>query len=177
MGNNISVLLPAERKFIAMTKTEKILLEQDFETYSDTVLRIAIQNTKNYHDAEDIVQEVFIRLAKIGGENAFRDESHKKAWIIRVTVNVCRDLNRFAVFRRYQPLEECPYISTDGGMERCELLELIRKLPEAKRNAVYLFYYEGMTIEEIAEATGKSPGTVGSDLHRARKLLRLELED
>lgn len=158
-----------------MTKQEKLLLEQDFEFYSDTVLRIAVQNTRNYHDAEDIVQEVFIRLAKSG--DAFRDESHKKAWLIRVTINACRDLNRFTAFRRHQPLEEYPYISTDGGLERCELLELIRKLPEAKRNAVYLFYYEGMSIDEIAEATGKSPGTVGSDLHRARKMLRLELED
>ena len=158
-----------------MNQQEKTLLEQDFEVYSSTVLRIAVQNTRNYHDAEDIVQEVFIRLAK--NLNAFRDESHKKAWIIRVTINVCRDLNRFTAFRQYQPLEEYPYISTDGGMERCELLELIRRLPEAKRNAVYLFYYEGMTIEEIAAATGKSAGTVGSDLHRARKMLRLELED
>ena len=158
-----------------MTKNEKTLLEQDFEVYSNTVLRIAIQNTRNYHDAEDVVQEVFIRLAK--NLNDFRDESHKKAWIIRVTINICRDLNRFTAFRRFQPLDEYPYISTDGGMERFELLELIRRLPEAKRNAVYLFYYEGMTIEEIAKATGKSPGTVGSDLHRARKMLRLELED
>ena len=158
-----------------MTKNEKTLLEQDFEVYSNTVLRIAIQNTRNYHDAEDVVQEVFIRLAK--NLNDFRDESHKKAWIIRVTINICRDINRFTAFRQFQPLEEYPYVSTDGGMERCELLELIRRLPEAKRNAVYLFYYEGMTIEEIAKATGKSPGTVGSDLHRARKMLRLELED
>ena len=158
-----------------MTQKEKTLMEQDFEAYSSTVLRIAVQNTKNYHDAEDVVQEVFIRLAK--NLNDFRDESHKKAWIIRVTINICRDINRFTAFRRFQPLEEYPYVSTDGGMERCELLELIRRLPEAKRNAVYLFYYEGMTIEEIAKATGKSPGTVGSDLHRARKMLRLELED
>ncbi|MDE5993090.1 MAG: sigma-70 family RNA polymerase sigma factor, partial [Oscillospiraceae bacterium] len=53
----------------------------------------------------------------------------------------------------------------------------IRKLPEARRNAIYLFYYEGMSIEEIAAATGKSTGTVGSDLYRARKQLRIELED
>ena len=158
-----------------MNQQEKTLLEQDFDVYSNTVLKIAIQNTRNYHDAEDIVQEVFIRLAKNG--NAFRDESHKKAWIIRVTINICRDMNRFTAFRQFQPLEEYPYVSTDGGMERCELLELIRRLPEAKRNAVYLFYYEGMTIEEIAAATGKSAGTVSSDLHRARKMLRLELED
>ena len=158
-----------------MNQQEKTLLEQDFEVYSNTILRIAVQNTKNYHDAEDIVQEVFIRLAK--NINAFRDESHKKAWIIRVTINICRDMNRFTAFRQFQPLEEYPYVSTEVGIERCELLELIRRLPESKRNAVYLFYYEGMTIEEIAAATGKSAGTVSSDLHRARKMLRLELED
>lgn len=158
-----------------MNQQEKTLLEQDFEAYSSTVLRIAVQNTRNYHDAEDIVQEVFIRLAKNG--NAFQDESHKKAWIIRVTINICRDMNRFTAFRQFQPLEEYPYVSTEVGIERCELLELIRRLPEAKRNAIYLFYYERMTIEEIAAATGKSAGTVSSDLHRARKMLRLELED
>ena len=158
-----------------MNQQEKTLLEQDFDVYSNTVLKIAIQNTRNYHDAEDIVQEVFIRLAKNG--NAFQDESHKKAWIIRVTINICRDMNRFTAFRQYQPLEEYPYVSTEVGIERCELLELIRRLPESKRNAIYLFYYEGMTIEEIAAATGKSAGTVSSDLHRARKMLRLELED
>lgn len=158
-----------------MTQQEKILLEQDFEAYSDAVLRIAVQNTKNYHDAEDIVQEVFIRLVKNGC--GFRDESHKKAWLIRVTINLCRDLNRFTAFRKFQPLEEYPCVSTDGNLHRCELLELIRKLPEARRNAIYLFYYEGMTIEEIAEATGKTAGTVGSDLYRARKQLRIELED
>lgn len=158
-----------------MTQQEKILLEQDFEAYSDAVLRIAVQNTKNYQDAEDIVQEVFIRLVKNGG--GFRDESHKKAWLIRVTINLCRDLNRFTAFRKFQPLEEYPCVSTEGNLHRCELLELIRKLPEARRNAIYLFYYEGMTIEEIAEATGKTAGTVGSDLYRARKQLRIELED
>lgn len=158
-----------------MDQKEKALLEQDFKTYSNMILRIAVQNTKNYHDAEDTVQEVFIRLAK--NENAFLDESHKKAWIIRVTVNICRDMNRFAAFKKFQPLEEYPCISSDDEIQRCELLELIRKLPESKRNAVYLFYYEGLTIEEIAKATGKSPGTVGSDLHRARKMLRIELEN
>lgn len=158
-----------------MTQQEKSLLEQDFEAYSDTVLRIAVQNTKSYHDAEDVAQEVFIRLVKNG--DGFRDESHKKAWLIRVTINLCRDLNRFTAFRKFQPLEEYPCVSTDGSLHRCELLELIRKLPEARRNAVYLFYYEGMSIEEIAAATGKSTGTVGSDLYRARKQLRIELED
>ena len=162
-----------------MTQQEKFLLEQDFEAYSDTVLRIAVQNTRNYHDAEDVVQEVFMRLARSTEAPAagFRDESHKKAWLIRVTINYCRDLNRFSAFRKFQPLEEYPCVSTDGNLHRCELLELIRKLPEARRNAIYLFYYEGMSIEEIAAATGKSTGTVGSDLYRARKQLRIELED
>ncbi len=149
-------------------------MQQDIEAYSDMVLRISVQNTGNYHDAEDVTQEVFMRLVK-NYEN-FRDEKHKKAWLIRVTINLCRDMNRLSVWKRVQPLESYPCISGDGGMERCELLELIRKLPESMRNAVYLFYYEGMTIEEIAGATGRSAGSVGSDLHRAKKRLRVELE-
>lgn len=158
-----------------MNSQEKLLLSQDIEAYSDTVLRIAVQNTKTYQDAEDVTQEVFIKLMRNYG--TFRDNSHKKAWIIRVTINLCRDLNRLQTFRKTQPLENYPCISAeDGGIKRCEILEAIRKLPEARRNAVYLFYYEGMTIEEIAAATGRSAGSVGSDLHRARKQLRLDLE-
>lgn len=158
-----------------MTSNEKALLERDIETYSDTVLRIAVQNTRCYHDAEDITQEVFMRLMKCCGD--FTDENHKKAWLIRVTINLCRDLCRSFAVRYTQPLEDYPCIADDGDLKRFEILEAIRRLPEARRNAVYLFYYEGMTIEEIAEATGRSPGNVGSDLHRARKQLRIDLED
>ncbi len=158
-----------------MTSHEKALFEQDIEAYSDTVLRIAVQNTRCYQDAEDITQEVFMRLMKSYG--TFSDESHKKAWLIRVTINLCRDLCRSFAVKKVQPLEDYPCVSEDAGLRRCEILEAIRKLPEARRNAVYLFYYEGMGVEEIAAATGRSVGTVGSDLHRARKQLRIDLEE
>jgi len=159
-----------------MTSYEKALFERDIEAYSDMTLRIAVQNTRCYQDAEDIVQEVFMRLMKSFG--SFKDEAHKKSWLIRVTINLCRDLCRSFAVKKIQPLEDYPCIAEDdGNLKRCEILEAIRKLPEARRNAVYLFYYEGMSVEEIAAATGRSPGTVGSDLHRARKQLRIELED
>lgn len=158
-----------------MTSLEKALLERDIEAYSDMTLRIAVQNTKCYQDAEDVVQEVFMRLMKSYG--TFRDEAHKKSWLIRVTINLCRDLCRSFAVKMMQPLEDYPCVSEDANLRRCEILEAIRRLPEARRNAVYLFYYEGMTVEEIAAVTGRSAGTVGSDLHRARKQLRIDLEE
>ncbi len=158
-----------------MTSHAKVLPERDIEAYSDMVLRIAVQNTKCYQDAEDVVQEVFMRLMKSYG--TFSDEAHKKAWLIRVTINLCHDLCRSFSVKMMQPLEEYSCISEDNNLRRCEILDAIRRLPEAQRNAVYLFYYEGMTVEEIASVTERSPGTVGSDLHRARKKLRIELED
>ncbi len=158
-----------------MTAQEKIMFSRDIEAYSDTVLRIAVQNTKCCSDAEDVTQEVFMRLMKHSG--SFSGSEHKKAWLIRVTINLCHDLTRSQALKRTEPLEDYPCVcAEDGGIRRLEVLEAIRNLPEARRNAVYLFYYEGMSIEEIAALTGRSAGSVGSDLHRARKQLRIDLE-
>jgi RNA polymerase sigma-70 factor (ECF subfamily) len=150
------------------------MLETDIERFSDTVLRIAVQNTKNYHDAEDIVQEVFVRL--MSSYNEIESDEHKKAWLIRVTVNLCRDLARSRRFAAFEPIEKYPCF-TGSEIYSCEILDMIRHLPEHRRNAVYLFYYEGLTIEEIAKITGRNAGSVGSDLHRARKQLKIEMED
>lgn len=149
-------------------------LEKDIEAYSDTILRIAVQNTKNYHDAEDVVQEVFIRLMK--NYDDFESAEHKKAWLIRVAINLCRDINRSSRFKAMEPVENYPCFY-DDKLKSCEIIEMIRKLPESKRNAVYLFYFEGYSINEIAEITGRNAGSIGSDLHRARKQLKLEMED
>lgn len=152
----------------------KAMLEADIEAYSDTILRIAVQNTKNYHDAEDVVQEVFIRLMK--NYDGFESGEHKKAWLIRVAINLCRDINRSRRFKGLEPLENYPCFYGDE-LKNCEIIEMIRELPENRRNAVYLFYFEGYSISEIAEITGRNAKSVGSDLHRARKQLKLEMED
>ncbi|MGN0609361.1 MAG: RNA polymerase sigma factor [Oscillospiraceae bacterium] len=157
-----------------MTDCNRTALEKDIEAYSDTILRIAVQNTKNYHDAEDVVQEVFIRL--MNNYNGFESGEHKKAWLIRVTINLCRDISRSRRFKGLEPLEDYPCFYGDE-LKNCEIIEMIRNLPENRRNAVYLFYFEGYSINEIAEITGRNAKSVGSDLHRARKQLKLEMED
>ncbi|MCI5904460.1 MAG: RNA polymerase sigma factor [Oscillospiraceae bacterium] len=167
--------MKAKRKDgVILTDCNRTALEKDIEAYSDTILRIAVQNTKNYHDAEDVVQEVFIRL--MNNYDGFESGEHKKAWLIRVTINLCRDINRSRRFKGLEPLEDYPCFYGDE-LKNCEIIEMIRNLPENRRNAVYLFYFEGYSINEIAEITGRNAKSVGSDLHRARKQLKLEMED
>lgn len=167
--------MKAKRKDgVILTDCNRTALEKDIEAYSDTILRIAVQNTKNYHDAEDVVQEVFIRL--MNNYDGFESGEHKKAWLIRVTINLCRDINRSRRFKGLEPLEDYPCFYGDE-LKSCEIIEMIRNLPENRRNAVYLFYFEGYSINEIAEITGRNAKSVGSDLHRARKQLKLEMED
>lgn len=163
-----------------MQETDKhSRLKADIEEYSDMVLRIAVQNARNFYDAQDITQEVFMRLmdnydSAHGAHNA--PSAHKKAWLIRVTLNLCRDAARR---RRYRDLGEPNdnLCFAESGFENYELMDMIRRLPEHQRNALYLHVFEGFSIDEIAELTGRNPRTVGSDIHRAKKRLRLEYEE
>lgn len=160
---------------VQMTADEKTIFEADVEAYADTILRIAVQNTKNCHDAEDIVQETFIRLMK--NTSGFDSDEHKKAWLIRVAINLCHDRARSAWFRKNQPLADYGCISFADDFQSIEYAELIRSLPEHQRNALYLFCFEGYSLEEISDITGRNAKTVGSDIYRARKKLRLELNE
>ena len=134
--------------------------------YSDMVIRIAYQNTQNQADAEDVAQEVFIKLIR---QPAFNDDGHMKAWLIRVTINQCRDLkksfwhrNTVSLSEEWQPFSE----------EQREVFIDLWKLPKNYRNVIYLYYYEEYTVPEIAQILNKKENTVGSWLQRARKQLK-----
>lgn len=149
-------------------------LRADIEEFSSMVLRIAVQNTRSYHDAQDIVQETFLRL--MDNYDRLEDACHKKSWLIRVTINLCRDLARRRKFSPYEPLDN--YLCfEEQGFGECEVMDMLRRLPENQRNALYLHVYEGLSIKEISELTGRNPHTVGSDIHRAEKRLRLEFDE
>lgn len=141
-------------------------IQRIVETYSDTVIRIAYQNTANRSDAEDIAQEVFIRFMR---EKAFNDEEHIKAWLIRVTINLCKDLKKSFWHRKTVPINETPHPFSDTHIS---VMEEIWKLPGNYRNTIYLYYYEGYTVPEIAEILRKKENTVSSWLTRARKKLK-----
>ncbi|WP_019679163.1 RNA polymerase sigma factor, partial [Ruminococcus flavefaciens] len=121
-------------------------------------------------------QEVFLSLHI--NPRSFNDDEHLKAWLLRVTVNKCKNLRRSFRFSRTCSLDELENseaiceISTKGR----ELREQIAALPKKYAQVIYLHYYEGYSIKEMAEITGKNENTVGSLLRRGREKLRAELE-
>ena len=141
--------------------------EQLVDEYSDMIYRIAYQNLRSSYDAEDIMQVVFLSLLKSNA--GFSDSAYMKAWLIKVTVNKCIDFKKSARYRTTVTLDEqtARYDSEELGV-----MDEIFKLPEEDRNIIYLYYYEGYTIAEIAQILGKKQNTVNSKLQRARKKLQ-----
>lgn len=155
----------------------QIQTEEDYqaivEEFSDMIYRTAYQNLMNVADAEDVVQDVFIRLLR-HRKKSFTDREHLKAWLLRVAVNRCRDYRRFVLHRNETLLQEVP--ETEAPQAN-HLFEEIAGLPKDDRTIVYLHYYEGYSIKEIAKILGKNPNTVSSKLTRARNKLRTMLEE
>lgn len=136
------------------------------DLYADMVLRIAYQNTKNKADAEDITQDVFMRLAQ---QTEFDSEEHVKAWLIRVAINRCKDLHKSAWKRKVVLLQTDWPLLTESQQDVMEELFLLK--PQ-DRNVLYLYYYEQYTIAEIAQILGEKLNTVNSRISRARKKLK-----
>ncbi len=148
-------------------KERPALIETAVRENADMIYRIAYQNTGNHADAQDILQEVSIALVT---KNApLNDKEHLKRWLVRVTVNKCRDLYRHKKRTQTEPLED--YINTPSQSPN-NALEEIFSLPEKYRTVIYLYYYENFTLQDIADTLGKKLNTVSSDLQRARKKLK-----
>ena len=143
------------------------------DTYSDMVLRLCGVYLKNDADAEDIFQTVFLRYAL--RDRGFDSPEHEKAWLIRVTVNACKDLLKSFFRSKTVPLRELPVYLTQISPERLAVLEAVWALPRPYREAVYLHYYEGYTAPEIAGILKRNPSTVYTHLTRAKALLRESL--
>ncbi len=148
------------------------------EQFSDMIYRIAWQNLFNREDSEDVVQDVFLKLLQ-QKNNIFRDPEHLKAWLIRVTVNRCLDFKKSFLYRKIVPLDNIDKLCSTGiswedGEQK--IMEELYQLPEETRNILYLYYYEGYTIREIADILGKKQNTVNSKLTRGRKKLKQILE-
>ena len=148
-------------------------INQAIETYADLVRRLCMLHLKNEQDSEDIFQEVFIKYAT--NSKKFENEEHEKAWIIRVTVNACKDLLKSFFRSRTVALENIIVESKDKGYEYNEVLEKVLLLPEKYKDVIFLFYYEEYTAVEIAGILNKNVNTVYTLLARARKLLEKEL--
>ena len=140
------------------------------EQYSDMVLRLCMVSLKNSADAEDIFQTVFLKYAMY--DKPFSSPEHEKAWLIRVTVNACKDLVK-SFFRSHTvSLEEIGDYAPDATREQLSVMEAVRSLPKQYRDVIYLHYYEGYTAPEIAGILKRNPNTVYTHLHKGKELLR-----
>lgn len=131
--------------------------------YENTLYRAALAILGDAHEAEDAVQDAFLRCLEKDPD--FESPAHEKAWLLRVTVNGCKSRLRSPWRRRTAPLLDT---YPAAGPEEQSLMETIGKLPAKDRTVLHLYYYEGYQTAEIAEMTGWREGTVRSRLTRAR---------
>ena len=148
--------------------------ERLVKAHGEAVFRLAYARTGSREDAEDITQETFLRLVRTAPE--LRDRDHERAWLLRVAMNCAGDLHRSAWRKRTRPLEEAEHIPAPEPPES-GVLEAVLALPERYRAVVHLYYFEELSVAEIAGILNKREGTVSTRLCRARAMLRTALEE
>lgn len=156
-------------------------IERLIDAYGNDVLRTAFMYLKDYQKAEDAFQEVFIKVYnKLG---SFRGESSEKTWIIKITINLCKDILRSSWLRRVLLSDtvkmqkgasdiESKIIKKD---ENKRLFNEVMSLPANYKDVIIFYYYHGCDTSEISKALNIAEGTVRSRLHRAREMLRTKL--
>lgn len=144
------------------------------DKYADMVRRLCMIHLKNYADTEDIFQTVFLKY--VLSSRVFESEEHEKAWLIRVTVNACKDLLKSVFRSRTVPLDTLLEKPDEVPPDHREVLEAVLSLPAKYRDVVYLHYYEEYSAPQISKILGKNVNTVYTLLARARQMLRERLE-
>lgn len=158
-----------------MKKTD-ISAEELLARYSDMVYRLAYARTGNVHDAQDVTQEVFLKYIK--ADKVFRDEEHRKAWLLTVAANTGNSFVKSAWFRHRADFEEAEsedyYVP--GIAEESSVTQAVQTLSEKYRVVIHLFYYEELSVKEISAVLKMTETNVKSRLSRAREMLRKKLE-
>ena len=146
---------------------EQSRLEQDINQYRDTVFAVAIGYAKNIHDADDIAQNVFFKLYQ--RKKDFVSEEAKKAWLIRVAVNEAKDLLKSAWRKNTTDLDESLIYHPNDDLG---LHDYLKNLKPKYRTVIYLYYYEGYSVKEVAHILKIPQATVMTQLKRARAQLK-----
>lgn len=153
----------------------RLTCDDAYQKYADRIFAAAFSVCRNRADADDVVQDTFIRYCSVKKE--FSGEEHLKAWLLKVAINRAKDI-RSSFWRRNQVAWE-DYMS-DLEFEEPEdghLFEAVMQLPQKYRTAIHLFYYEDYSVAEIAQILHSREGTVKSQLNRGRALLRTMLKE
>ncbi len=150
-------------------------LDSIYRSYSGMVYRLALLRCGSRADADDVFQEVFLRLVRKSPE--FKSDEHVRAWLIRVTINCSYKLVQSAWFRKTEPLSELLEQPGSDTGDDAAVFEAVMTLPEKYRTVVHLFYYEGYSGAEIARLLEISESAVRTRMQRAREKLRGVLAD
>ncbi len=153
-------------------------LEDYFQKYYHVCYRVAFTMVKNHADAEDIAQEVLVRLLMY--QPVFASQEHEKAWMLRTAMNLCKDLLKSKWRTSTVGIETVPAAERSYFQVPCvendDTLWALLELPERYRNALYLFYYEDYSIREIAAILEEPENTVKTNLRRSREALKQKLK-
>lgn len=148
--------------------------EIKYEDYGRMLYRIAYLYTGNPSDAEDILQDVFMKY--LSGKYRFRNPEHEKAWFIRVTQNKSLDLLK-RKGRKNVSFDEINELAYEKDTYSADILKRVMTLPEKYKSSVILYYYDGYCVDEIAAILKISKSAVKMRLKRSREILKTELED
>lgn len=152
------------------------MFREKYEKYSKLLFRIAFLHLGNTHDAEDVLQNVFIKLLYHSPD--FKDDEHETAWLIRVTQNHCKNVLKSSSYKKNCELND--EITADSVSDIAKALDIsmkIKALPANYKTAIFLYYYEDLTTEEISKILKISRSAVKMRLKRGRELLKSELEE
>lgn len=150
--------------------------EAAVRTYADMVYRLACLNTNNKETAEDVFQTVFLKL--VSHQESIISEEHLKAWLIRVTINQCKSVATTAWNRKRASYKDAMLMEEPEEQEDfSDVYEAVRELPDKYRDVIHLFYYEQLTVKDIAGILDTKEATVKTWLSRGRKLLGEKLKE
>lgn len=143
------------------------------DEYADMVRRLCMLHLKNYADTEDIFQTVFLKYALSSIE--FENKEHEKAWLIRVSINACKDLLKSFFRRNTVSIHQLIEQPAPQDQDYTDVLEAVLSLPKKYKDVVYLYYYEGYTAPQISKILGKNVNTIYTLLNRSKKILKAQL--
>ena len=153
------------------TQNTEVCLFELIDEYSNMLLKLAFTYLKNTYDAEDVVQDVFLKLFEKNPK--FDNKEHAKFWLIRVTINKCKNILKSSWFKKTTALDEnLSYIPK----EEIGIIDEVLKLPPKYKAVIHLYYYEDYSIEQIAKILSRKPSTIGTQLERGRALLKKSIQ-
>lgn len=154
-----------------MEKNKEINIENVIEKYADMIYRIALTRCGTIENAEDVFQDVFLIYSKKMPK--FKNEEHEKAWFIRVTINLSKNMKNINWNKKVISLDENIVFETK---EEQDVFSIVCELPENYKTVIYLYYYEEYKVKEIATIMQINENTIKTWLSRAREILKNKIE-